>query len=271
LPLLSETSPASADCLLVDTEKLQHADIGPFALEAWAKTAVSYGWLVYVDQKVLNLRLDQLLTPLSGQRIYELEYHWATPITIDGRMRALVHHSGSGDGLWLFERKDGTLERWRVSRDDLRVSYYALSFSKLPAVPALTSNFMTFELMDAGGQREQISSIQVASDGEVKMQHSFPDVHVLNAKPRPDAHACLPMDVSGAYAPHFALLAPNSHPVLQVAFEGAQNAFMHFSFSAGSVVLWDDVGRLIHLSMEQPDILFSNVKLIDADPLKYQV
>ena len=46
---------------VVDTETLRHADIGPLDLEAWAATAVSHGWLVYANQRVLNVRLDQLL------------------------------------------------------------------------------------------------------------------------------------------------------------------------------------------------------------------
>ena len=249
---------------VVDTETLGHADIGPLDLEVWAATAASHGWLVYANKHVLNLRLDQLLAPLSGESLETLEYHWSTPITIDGRMRALCHADDSGDALWLFERSDHVLERWCVSRDDLSISYRALSFPAPAREPTITRDFSWFALVEAGGRKAYLGFTYVAPDRADKAEAAFPKFHVQTGKRRPGQHDCLPMAAVTAGQSGIALVNSDQQAALRLSFEGANDISMRHSFAGDVVLLWDDAGRIIKLATETAEVEFANVAVAEG-------
>ncbi|MEM8974743.1 MAG: hypothetical protein AAGD43_22020 [Pseudomonadota bacterium] len=250
---------------IFDAETLQHVDIGALNLEAWSTTAASEGWLVYSDRQVLDLRLDQLLAPLSGGAVETLEYHWATPITIAGRMRALVRCRHGGDALWLFETSENVLERWCVSQRDLNVSYWAVSFGPLSGTPMRTTDFQAFEWIREDGQRDHLGFSLVSPKTTVKVDTPFPQIHVANDKRHPEQHECLPLAVDGKERSTIGLMDADQRIVLQLSFEGAREVSMRNTFSNDMVVLWDDLGRLVKLSLDTAEIEFSNVALRNAN------
>ena len=250
---------------ILDTETQKHADIGPLNLEAWATTASSQGWLVYADKHVLNLRLDQLLAPLSGEPIATLEYHWSTPITIDGRILALLRDGDSGDALWLFERSDKVVERWCVTQRDLHVSYWALSLPTTSVARARTTNFRSFDWIGTNDQRQRLSYSLVPPDTVMKSDITFPKLHVSNAKQRADQHECLPIAVAGPDLPGVAFTSAGHSVALQLLFHDAKDVAMRDSFSGDTVVLFDDLGRVIKVDTETAKVSFANVSLREAD------
>ncbi len=253
---------------IFDAETLQHVDIGSLNLEAWSTTAASEGWLVYSDRQVLNLRLDQLLAPLSGTPVETLEYHWATPITIEGRMRALLRCRQSGDAFWLFETAENVLERWCVSQRDLSVSYWALSFGPTAGTPMRTTDFQAFEWLREDGQRDRLGFSFVSPKNVVKTDVPFPQLHVANDKRHPEQHECLPFAIDGRERSTIGLIDAEQRSVLQLSFEGADEISMRNSFTNDQVVLWDDLGRMVRLSLDTAEIEFANVALSNAKPAR---
>lgn len=268
LAIVIREEPNERRLSIVDTETLRYADIGPLDLQAWATTAARYGWLVYADNQVLNLRLDQFLAPLSGGTVETLEYHWATPITIDGRMLGLRFANESGDALWLFERTDGVLERWRVARNDLRTTYYALSFPVAARTPTLTSDFTTFEFVSKTGKRERLVPSFVTHDRGTTSEQAFPPIHVRTGNRRPSQHHCLPMAVAEAHGPAMALLRPSDRTALEISFNGAKDIAMRDSFSGDTVVLWDDAGRMVKLLTDNAEAQSFNGPLTETSATK---
>ncbi len=268
LAIVIREEPGERRLSIVDTETLRHVDIGPLDLQAWSTTAASHGWLVYDGKQVLNLRLDQFLAPLSGGTVETLESHWATPITIDGRVRALTFASESGDALWLFERSDGALERWRVSRNDLRTSYYALSFPAAAQTPTLTTDFSTFEFFGKTGKRERLVPSFVSHDNAITAEQPFPTIHVRTGNRRPSQHRCLPMAVDGSNGPAIAMLRPSDRSALELSFDGAKDIAMRDSFTGDIVVVWDDAGRMVKLTTDNAEAQSFNASLTERPAAK---
>lgn len=268
LAIVIRDEPGERRLSIVDTETLRHVDVGSLDVQAWSTTAASHGWLVYDGKQVLNLRLDQFLAPLSGGTIETLEYHWATPITIEGQVRALTFASESGDALWLFERSDGALERWRVARSDLRTSYYALLFPVAARGPTLTTDFTTFEFFGKTGKRERLVPTFVTHDRVTTAEQPFPTIHVRTGNRRPSQHRCLPMAGDGSNNPAIAMLRPSDQSALEITFDGAKDIAMRDSFTGDIVVVWDDAGRMVKLMTDNAEAQSFNASLIETTAAK---
>ena len=88
---------------------------------------------------------------------------------------------------------------------------------------------------------------------------------MANATRHPEQHECLPLAVDGQERSTIGLMDTDQRIVLQLSFEGAREVSMRYTFSNDMVVLWDDLGRLVKLSLDTAEIEYSNVALRNAN------
>lgn len=266
LALVIRDEPGERRLSIIDIETRRHAEIGPVALDAWASWAEPDGWLVAVDGAALNLRVDPLAAALSGAPPASLERHWATPITVEGRILRLLRDPEQGDAMWLFQRQDGVLERWRVAAQTLQVSYNVLGVTGLDS-PCSTADLARFDLLDASGRLSRVHARALAVTAEVAPIKP-PPIH-LHARARPFHAVRLAPRVGGEGQPpgepRFALVAENDPLLLEIAFEGARVAHMREGRESDRIALWDDVGRIVVMSSEAGAPLYANVGVREAD------
>ena len=257
--LIIRNEPNGRRLSVFDSSRRLHAEIGPLALEAWATTAGPEGWLVYADKQVLNLRVDPLMSVLNGPSLTSLEHHWATPITIEGRVRALTRIVGSGEALWLFERWDKVLELWSVTQSDLRVRYNMLAFSSVPAGPSVTADLRTFEVADKDRGPVYHSSALAAPGGREVPPVTLPPVTVVGDVAAGTSSRCVPVAVGRGEAPSLALVSSSGAAAVVIPFDGATSLQMREAVANPRVVVWDDLGRLVVVSTETAELQYANV------------
>ncbi len=261
MALIIRDEPNERRLSVFDSERLRHSDIGPIGIEHWSPCAEPGGWLVYSDKRVINLRLDPLLAAPSGSAPIEFEHHWATPVTIDGRLRALTFEKATGNALWLFERTDKIVERWCVSRDDLRVTYHELSFDARPAgplSPCSTSDFFGYDAIDATRKQSHTNAQLHRPAGATAPPTSFPQVHLSSGDHAAGSPRILP--VAAAAESSFGLVFAHDPLVLEIVFAGARHVFMRDS-GGDRTVLWDNLGRLAVIATDRAEVAYTNAAL----------